>query len=194
MQPNGQQEAKPDSGVTLLGLVAFVSRTLATSVEVFLHRGFGERFLGRHSAAVILAVFVFAGLHGGDVRGLLAFLVTYLVACAFVHIGIMRRRRRGEVEHSFYNGRPFFLSWRIFKKVSEKSAKAVEPILVFLIGCLFMPVSHALGAYLMVASVGLLVSVGLAETYQRVRQLDLQDALIDQRIVANRLRGGRFNR
>ncbi len=189
------QEQPQGSQVTFLGALAFVSRTLATSIEVFIHRRFGERYFGLHSAAVILAVLVFSTFwEGYDVTPLLGFLGFYFVACMGARIGIAKRRRSGDVEHSYYHGRPVLLNWWPFKKAKERTVKGLEPFLVFFTGVFVMPVSEPLGGYLMVASLGLLVSLGLAATYQRTRQLDMQDALIDQQNLAERLRESNWRR
>jgi hypothetical protein len=189
------QDQQKNSQVTFLGTLAFVSRTLATSVEVFLHRGFGERYFGLHSAAVIPAVLVATTIWPGhDPTPLLVFLGAYLTACMAGKAGIAHRRKIGLLEHSYYNGRPFFLKWRLFRNVKERSAKGFEPFLVFFLGAFVMPLSEPLGAYLMVAALGLLVSLGMAETYERTRQLDMRDALIDQQNAAQRLRDDGWRR
>ena len=190
-----QQQTEPDSRVTFLGALAFVSRTFATSIEVFLHRRFGERYFGLHSAAVILAVLIYSTFwEGYDVTPLLGFLGFYFVACLGARAGIAKRRLTGDVEHSYYNGRPILLSFWPFKKAKERTVKGLEPFLVFLTGAFVMPLSEPLGGYLMVASLGLLVSLGLAASYQRQRDLDLQDALIDQQNAAQRLRESGWRR
>lgn len=67
----------------------------------------------------------------------------------------------------------------------------IEPAVVFLVGVFMMPVSEPLGSYLMLASSGLLLSVNLLVGYERMRAMDMQDAAIEQRDLAESLRNGR---
>lgn len=186
--PRNDAPSRPAS-MTLLGLVSLVARTLATSVEPFLHRRFGSRYFGIHAGCVFPAILIWCcNWRGYDVRPLLLYAGLYAVAVILARAETGRLEAKGEVIHSQYNGWPRLLSLRGFRNLREQTAKAIEPYLMFLIGGVLITWSPPLGSYLMVAGGGLLVSIGLAETCQRVRDRDLQDALIDQRISANRLR------
>lgn len=176
---------------SMVGWLTFVSGALAASVEVFLHRSrtIGERYLGLQATAVIAIVLLYSLFwEGYDVMPLLRFLGMFLFMCFLARVGAAARRRRGgPQEHTRYTGFPRVCS--VFRRLSERTAKmVVEPMLVFLAGAFVMPVSEPLGGYLMLASVGLLISVHMSVGYDRVRALDMNDASIDQRQIAERFR------
>ncbi|MCK6486426.1 MAG: hypothetical protein HUU22_11045 [Phycisphaerae bacterium] len=178
----------------VLSWIAFIAGVLAVSVEVFLRRSrtFGERYMGVQAALVILLVPIYCAWWGGyDVRPLFYFLAAYLFMCLVIRIGgILERRRGGAPQHSRYNGFPRLC--RLFPRVREVTVKSIiEPAVVFLVGVFMMPVSEPLGSYLMLASSGLLLSVNLLVGYERMRAMDMQDAAIEQRDLAESLRNGR---
>jgi hypothetical protein len=191
------QQQQPSSGPgfsqALNGLL-FVSRALAVTVEVFLHRSstFGARYLGLQAAIGMILVFffpVFWPQH--DATPLLYFLAAFVAMCAAARIATVRRRFRGEHEpHSYYSGAPRLL--RQSSRMSECSFKGVvEPAIVWLVGLMVMDWSEPLGSYLVCAGVALMISVGAAVLHERVRALDMNDALIEQKQVSDRWRGMR---
>lgn len=191
---NMNQQQPPSHGEqfrSMVGWLTFVSSALAVSVEVFLHRSrtIGERYLGLQAAAVILIVpFYTLFWEGYDVMPLMRFLGMFLVMCFLARVGVAARRRQGgSQEHSRYTGYPRICG--VFRRLDERRAKTiVEPMLVFLAGVFAMSASQPLGGYLMLASVGLLFSVNLNVGYECVRALDMHDASIDQRQLAERFR------
>lgn len=192
--PN-QNQSGPMQFKAFLSWVVFIAGALATSVEVFLHRRFGERYLG-FQAAVVLLIVPFYSLfwEGRDPTPLLQFLVAYVVMCALARIGIMARLRRGGAqEHSRYNGYPRLMA--ITRRISERTFKlVVEPLLVFFVGVFTMPTSEPLGSYLMLAALGLLISTQLTAGYQRIRALDMYDAYMNHNEVAQGFRDMRGER
>jgi hypothetical protein len=190
--PSPFQQAK-----AALGWVAFIAGVLAVSVEVFLHRSrsFGERYVGLQGAAVLLIVPVFAAFWPGhDLRPLFWFLAAYLCMCFLVRVGVaIRLHREGPVQHSRYNGYPR-AGWLTRRIGEEKVKLMVEPLLVFLAGILTLPYSEPLGAYLMLASAGLSLSVHLTVGYERMRIQNMNDAAIEQRDFAEGFRNRRGDR
>jgi hypothetical protein len=188
-----QASTQPDFAKALNALL-LVSRALAATVEVFLHRSstFGSRYLGLQAALGMLLVFFFPVFWPGeDAAPMLYFFATFVVMCAAVRIATVRRRLRGEPEpHSYYSGTPLFL--RPTSRVSERSFKGViEPAIVWIAGFVVMEWSEPLGSYLVCAGVALMISVAVAVSHERVRALDMNDAFIEQRQVSDRWRGMR---
>lgn len=174
---------------TGLSWVIFIAGSLATSVEVFLHRRFGERYFGLQAVAVLVIVpFYSLFWEGHDPTGLMQFLGAYIVMCFLARLSVMARvRRGGPQEHTRYNGYPRLMA--ITRWISERTLKlVVEPMIVFFVGVLTMPVNEPLGGYLMLAALGLLVSTHMAAGYDRVRALDMHDAYLDQNQVAQDFR------
>jgi hypothetical protein len=189
------QDPRPDqqNGFrNFVSAVVFVARSLAVSVEVFVHKtdSFGERYLGLQAGAAMLLIFfwpVFCEpIH--DPRPMLIFLLTYLAMCAAVRARLNLRARRGKPQpHTRYTGTPRLM--RFTGRMDESKVKCtVEPAFVFLIGGVALTVSPPLGGYLMFASLGLLISNSLAEGCERQRTRDMHDAYLDQRRVVDRFR------
>ncbi len=105
----------PDQMKMVLGAVHFVCRSLAATVEVFLHksRSFGERYLGLQAAAAVLVIFFSTAFwRGENVVPVLLFLVAYLVAYGCARLGVMARVKAGGVQvHTQYTGAPRILRW-----------------------------------------------------------------------------------
>lgn len=196
---NMNQQQSPSHGEqfrSMVGWLTFICGALAVSVEVFLHRSrtIGERYLGLKATAVIAIVPLYSLFwQGHDVMPLMRFLGMFLFMCFITRVGQLQQRQRGGPQvHTRYTGYPRICS--VFRQLSERTAKMmVEPMLVFLVGVFVIPESEPLGGYLMLASVGLLISVHMSVGYDRVRALDLHDAALDQRGIATQfrdLRGG----
>lgn len=192
-----QNISGPDRLRDVAGWVAFLAGTLATSVEVFLHRSrsFGQRYFGLQAAAVILVVPLFSLFWAGhDLVPLMYFLGAYLFMCLIARLcGFVRHRRGNPREHSRYTGYPRLL--RILPWFSEHTVKVlIEPMIVFFTGVFTLGANEPLGGYFMLAAVGLFFSVNLSCNLDRVRALDMHDAAIEQQIVAERFRDMREGR
>ena len=75
-----------------MGVGLFICRSFAVSIEVFLHKEMGERYLGLQAAAVLLFVPLFSLFWPGfDLRPLMLFLLAYLVMCFFSRVGSLSR-------------------------------------------------------------------------------------------------------
>ncbi len=191
---NEQGRNGPDNAKTILALFYFICRALAAMMEMFLHksRTFGERHLGLQAAAAIPIMFFFTAFwRGEDVRPVFGFLMAYIVACAAVRIGVLARMRAGGTTvHTYYTGTPRVM--RLTGSLNEETVKrVVEPMMVFTIGALTLPLSLPLGTLIMLGGFGLFASVNLTAEFDRTRALDMNDALIDQANLAQRLRGMR---
>lgn len=172
---------------------SFISQYLATSVEVFLHRRFGERYIGLQAAAVLPAMLVYSLFwQGHNTAPLMMFVAAYMVMVAGVRVDIARRRRSGDVEHSYYNGFPEILRLPLLRRwLSERAAKrVVEPLLVGGIGVLMLPTSEPLGLYLMIAGCALRVTLKMADAVQKARLINMRDAYFDQMNLAEQFRKG----
>jgi len=175
-----------------VGAVVFVARAMALSVEVFLHRTstFGERYVGLQAGAALLIIFFWPVLcePGHNLDPLFGYLglVFCMLLCIRARIAL-RRRRGGPQPHSYYSGTPWLM--RFTGRMSELKVKTeVEPFFVMIVGMLMVAVSPPLGGYLVMASLGLLITTKLAADYERKRALDMHDAHIAQRNVVDRFR------
>jgi hypothetical protein len=178
------------------GWFLFICNSLAVSVEVFLHRGMGTRYLRMQVLGAAAIIVIYAGCwQGHDADVLLVCLLLYLFFCFVRRVEALKRLTSGgEQVHSLYTGTPSLM--RFTGRMNEITVKRiVEPIFVFFGGIFLCPVSEALGHYLIACSVGLLVSVQASLNTERTRAMDMNDAVIDQQHTARRfreMRGDRF--
>jgi len=72
----------------IANLLMFVARVASVTVEVFLHRQFGPRYIGGQAAAGLLVVPVFGALlyPHHDQRPLLVFVGLFLLGCASARV------------------------------------------------------------------------------------------------------------
>lgn len=183
-QPKGAIEQWKSS----MNFLVFVFQCAAVSVEVFLHRRFGERYIGLQGVlAIVLMLFFSLFFPGHDLHPLVWFLGAYLAMCLCARIGVFYRRFKGEHYHSFYTGSPtirhFFPGW---KETTVK--RFVEPFFVFAIGFALIDYNRPLGAYLIFAAIGLFFTVNLTCMHEHAQALDMHDAVIAQTQVADRVR------
>lgn len=178
-----------------LSWLAFICQVLETSAVVFLRREFGARYFGGQAAAVIpVALLYCLAWQGHDIRPMFIFLGLYLLLCLKGRISGWRARRKGVLMHSRYSGYPSVMRMRPFRGwLSEKAAKGViEPVCVAGIGIALMEASEPLGTYLLIAAVGLMLSMGFSVAWQQQRVMDAQDAYLTQREDAKLFRDQRW--
>ncbi len=176
---------------SFLGLLLFIARTFAITVEVFLRRPetFGDRYFGMQSVAALLLLFFFPITCDGEgMEVFLWYIAAYLTTCLGIRIRrSWRRWRREAPPHSYYSGTPR-LMW-LTGRMRETDVKAtIEPLVAFVAGIALLPLSGPLGTYLMCAAAGLMISVRAGLESEHLRVLDLHDAYLDQRRVAERFR------
>lgn len=195
MQSSLPRESGPlEDTAAGLGWGLFLCRALAASVEVFLHRNIGERYLNWQAVAVLVIVPVFAlGWEPHDSGPLMVFLMLYVLMCAVSRIRALRRRGQGSCEHSYYTGWPRLIGPKA--KCSEMTFKRVfEPLLVVSGGFLLTAWNPPLGTYLMFAAGGLFLSMTAIEVENQSRALDMHDAALEQERLTERFRDLRGDR
>lgn len=188
--------SQPDSSNSMpnfrqnANLAVFLMRTLATSVEVFIRGNFGSRYLGLQAVAVFIVAPLFAMFkRSQDVDQLSFWLVMYAVMCLFHKLCIRKREQRGEVQHSYYDGIPLLRVFFPFLKCSEVTFKRwVEPFLVLGAGLLWAESSEPIGTYLMLCAASMAYLAHACIVVEQNRLHDLNDAVIDQRALAERFR------
>lgn len=174
-----------------VGAVVFVARSMAVSVEVFLHKtdSFGERYLSLQAGAALLAIFVWPVFcePWHDAQPMLMFLLAYVAMCAAVRSRLAIRRRRNLPQpHSRYTGTPRLM--RFTGRMDEVKVKGmVEPFFTFAVGGVMLSISPPLGGYLMSCALALMISNVLAEGYERERARNMHDAYLEQRRAVDRL-------
>jgi hypothetical protein len=188
MSRDGRPDHRRDSDMAAR-LAAGMLAASAVSVEVFLRRNFGSRYLGLQALGVPLLV----GFHcylfrDGNCAPFKPFLLAYLAALVLHRLGRLRRWCQGQPEgHSRYAGDswvPAVIPW-----LSDATAKwLVEPALVFAAAGAALPYSKPFAAYLLLAGVSLRALDAAGAVWRREQDRDLNDLVIEQESAAERFR------
>ena len=189
MSTSGQNQCDPlaDSRQAMNWAV-FLITVYATSVEVFLRKRMGSRFLGWQAVAVIPVVLVHASYSQPyPPDGLILFLGLYLIMCVCQRIGMLITAWRGRVVHSRYNGFPLCLPENgRWDEVRFK--RWGDPLVVAITGLVIASeLDRPLGMYLLCAALAQHLQGWLIQFYESTQRLDLRDAAIEQQF-----RGSQF--
>lgn len=169
-------------------LIVLAIHGWALSMEVFLRREFGSRYIGAYGALVPIIILLQAMMwNGQDLRPLFLFCGVFLVFCGGARLDALRRARRGEVNHTYYSGRPLLKTF--FPWCSEATVKKfVEPLFVAAIGIFLTDWNPPLGIYVTFSSCALFMRVHSAEMWLRRRAAEMNDAVLEQQDVTQRFR------
>lgn len=191
-----QQQVSGPSPAAAMNVLGLLIRTWATSVEVLLHKRFGDRYFGVQAAAVLLLIPIYSLFwQGHDVLPLMCFMLVYLGAVMVARLDIVSRKRNGARIHSFYGGFPWYINART--KLSELQCKKYfEPLYVAAAGLgLYLLGEQPLGVYFVIAGACLFLSVAISDLEFERRAAAMNDQVIEQEYVAERFRemhDGRF--
>lgn len=173
---------------TFAFLFVLLVQSMSVSLEVFLRGKMGSRSIGIRGALALLLIPLWTvAWPQDDPRPLLAFWLCFGGACLAHGVAMAVRFRNGEATHSRYSGLPHLK--RLVPFLGETTVKrVVEPAVSMLAGSLVCEWSEPLGSYLIFAGLCLLLSAGVTEAMLNARTRDLNDALVDQQTLAERLR------
>ena len=181
MQSHEQENQNGSDAGSGLNLLMFVVQSYAISVEVFLHRRLGERYLGIHALFALFLIPIHAVCwERHDPMWLTRFWFIYFLACIIQRIGILSRYVRGDVTHSRYTGWPWLLTGN--RKWTELKFKLqFEPALVCLIGFAVFAANKPFGSYLIMAGISLFIKNAAYRIGERQRMLNMNDTIMEQR-------------
>lgn len=169
----------------------------ALSIEVFLHKRIGGRYVGMQivpAAAVMACAAIWWAQHGEDPRPLIWFLVTFIGLAVFARAAAYSRAMRGDQTHSRYTGTPWLI--KPTARLSEVTIKKfIEPALVGTAAWYFWELNPPLASHLLISAACLAGTVIRADHHMRMRTADMNDAVNEQQQVAEQFRnmhGGNF--
>jgi hypothetical protein len=165
----------------------FVVNSWATTFEVFLHRDIGSRYLGPNALGGFLLIpfflIFFEGYDGGPMVNLW---LVFIAMCAMHRWSFLWRRRKSPT-HSFYTGWPWLLPEK-YSQYEVKFKQIYEPMLILALGFPMTVFSPPVGMYMIVGSFCLGMKVGMGEFLTEQRSLDMNDAVVEQQLLAERFR------
>jgi hypothetical protein len=190
MQQGSRQPPPPGSqglGYLLVATIEALGRSIALTVEVFLHHSFGVRYVDCGFLGVVV-LFFFAGFFPGqNPLPLYGYMVVYGLLWLIAGIGALRRRWSGKnIMHSKYTGHPYL--WRLLPSWKEENVKQVEVLPVILLGYGVHHLNRPLGDYLMMAATLVFFRGYNLALQRRERVMEMNDHAIEQRLIAERFR------
>lgn len=173
-----------------LSVLLRICRAFSFSIEIFLRKGFGPRYIESNALWSVLLIPCYCMLF--EFRRCETMMLFYL--CSFVMLfyhRIMRlkwfSRNRGYI-HSYYNGRPRLLG-KSYKGCEERFKHRVEPILVIMAGIwLLNCCEEPFTWFVTIAGFCMLIKGTVHSQAQKNEIANLRDAMIEQQLLAERLR------
>ena len=186
MQPNQDQNQQQGqiTGTYALGMIYAAANVLATSMAVFLRRGFGREALSWNSMLALLVLVVL--IVDDPLFGYFA--LAFLFAQLVRRVETFRLIRKGAVIHSRYAGYPYWAMKVPLIRDEKVAREAIEPLICFLTGLMLCPLSVGIGGYVMCCGVAFTVRHALEEEVSRKRVERMQDAQIEHEWYAEQLR------
>jgi hypothetical protein len=186
-QSRHQQQADEATGQLVGELVLGVARATALTIEVFLHCDFGSAYVDCGVLGFVLIGLFSHWCQPQNMGPLLWFSAAYGVFWLIAVTNVLLRRWRGQhTVQSRYSGRPHLC--RLLPDWREVNVKQVEALLAMCVGYATSWLNKPLGHYLLLASSFLLVRAYGHASQLRGRAVELNDSLIEQKMVAERFR------
>lgn len=185
-------QAKPggmiEDAKQALAFLLFASQVITSPIEPILRTGFGRRYFGLPSFFGLFALPLWMLFWPEqDSRPIWGLWCLFIVMQLYARIQCVLMGRQGQLIHTRYNGFPRL--GFILRRTHERILKGnCEPMLVMGVGLFVMNSSPPLGSYLFTAGICLAINLLVLDALERARVMDMNDALIEQESLAERLR------
>ncbi len=115
------------------------------------------------------------------------FLLFFVLCCFAQRCNMWERRKRGEYEHSQYNGYPWLRGEK--SNVSEIAFKTwVEPVIVVGGGLLLCGLDRAFGSFIVTCGASMCIKGLVSLQLRQTETADMRDSMIEQQQRADRFR------
>ena len=188
MHHNPHERGDRPSGRDGVNVLYLLANCYATCFTVFLRTNFGAEALGVHGVGAVLLILLAAG-GSGTPDPFLAFLAAWFCALVVQRARTVQNARTGHVEHSRYAGFPAVTLKLLPFVKSEMRAKAIEPVLCMVVGCVLGAVWPALGGFIFFGAFALTIVRAIDMRVNQVRVQKMRDAEIEHRQLAMRYSG-----
>ena len=168
-------------------LIQGLIRSICLTIEVFFRWDFGSVYVGSGFMGVVVIWIFSMFFPPGDFAPLFYFSWVYCAVWLVALTGMLIRYWRGKDKlHSKYSGRPHLLlllpGWR------EDYVKYLDAVIAILLGWGVHHLNVPLGDYLMAAASLLLFRDFAIGSEQRNRAVQMNDQVIEQKLVAEKFR------
>ena len=172
----------------MLNWLMFAVMSYSTAMEVILHRNLGHRYLGFQAVAVLFLVPLHTVFMETRDPSLTAwFLLFYVLCCGAQRCNMWERRKRGQFEHSQYNGYPWLRGEK--SNVSELAFKTwCEPGIVAFGGLMLCDLDRAFGSFIVTCGASMCIKGLVSHQLRATETTDMRDSMIEQQQRADRFR------
>ncbi len=182
----GRAPAEMQNGFSFKAFILLFVESISFSLEVFLRRDFGCRYIGRKALLATWLILGFAECWTGyPVQSLHAFALVYSLFATYAWSRARIRLLRGDTAHSRYSGWPRYLRRHLHARETPIK-KYFEPFAVLCIGLMICDNDRVLAMYLALASFCLFLTARRSDNWVRRRVLDVNDAIVEQQHVSAR--------
>jgi len=183
----GQQQQKPPDKVVNWPFI--FCHVVGLTLDLLFHNiwTFGVRSAGPRLWPAVLVMFLWIACHPDDnCQPLFLFMILVIVLGCVAHFNAMLRHFRGDDCQSRYTGKPHLM--RLLPQLSEITIKRIEPWIALLAGYGIHVLNAPLGSFVIAAAIGMGIRVGVEYRGLRFRSMNINDTLIDQKIVMDMAR------
>ncbi len=167
-------------------LAYLIIRGGAASVELFLHRRFGVRYMSLFVGTGFLVICVyFYFIPVKQNKAFLAYGILFVVSWLLTSIKTWIRYSMGDNEHSLYRGYPRLLS-RNRPHREYLTKQFVEPALVGFAGVCTLDLNAPLGIYWIFAAMCVFAANANDRRVQNREAMIMHDAVVEQQLRASR--------
>jgi hypothetical protein len=188
MNQQPQNDKQEMQGAFNLG--TFLLNGHATCLTPFIRTAFGKEAIGFNGLAAFFIILLYGGLTNS--YPMFIFLCVWMLAVLRQRIKQFQNWKNGVVTHSRYNGFSW-LAFRLFPRIKDDAtARGADGFICMTVGGLLTYVDPALGGFIGVGGISLLLVEALIGELRKKRLQAMRDAEIEQRDLAEHYRNGRF--
>lgn len=171
-----------------VNVAAWLSHLLSVPLNVLLHFGLGERYIGIPGLVIIPCMLVYTmAFQSATWAPMLLLVLAYIVMCVVWRgYAVFRRHFLKRPVHSRYAGRP--LLHLLAPRLSQTFINYIEAGIAITLGLAFTKVNAPLGGFLFLAGLGQTMSLNIEKMVRHAKELDRIDAMLEQRDLAERSR------
>jgi len=186
-QQQSPQQSNQWADTAIRELILGLIRSICLTIEVFFRWDFGSRYVGSGFVGVVVMWFFSLFFPPTEINPLFYFSLVY---CAVWLVALIRMLIRcfgkKDTLHSKYTGHPHLL--RLMPGWREEYVKYLDAVIAILVGFGVRHLNVPLGDYLMAAASLLLFRDFAMVSEQRNRAVEINDQVIEQKLIAEKFR------